>query len=231
MNSSEKASRIVIADDEEAIRQVLGNILGREYDVALASCGQEAIDLVMDRTPDLIVLDLAMPGMDGLEVCQRLRTWISTPILVLSVRSGDDDKISALDLGADDYLTKPFSTGELLARIRALLRRPWALPSSEPTLRADGLEIDFALRTVHRDGEEIKLTRTQFDLLACLARNANRVVPARMIAQAVWGPQHTDEGQVLRVHIAHLRRKIESHPSVPRYILTEPGIGYRFRLS
>jgi len=179
----------------------------------------------------MVILDLSMPGMGGLDACKELRAWYAGPILVLSVRSGDADKISALDLGADDYLTKPFSAGELLARVRALLRRASGVPASPPVISAGEIEIDIAQRRVTRAGEELDLTRTEFDILAYLAQNADRVVTSKMILEHVWGPEYGEDTQTLRVHISHLRRKIEPHPSVPRYILTEPGVGFRFALS
>ena len=216
-------------DDEEQIRRALRSILAaRRYDVVLAGTGEEGINMATRETPDLVVLDLALPDKSGMEICREMRTWLSAPILVLSVRGGEGDKIAALDAGADDYLTKPFSAGELLARIRALLRRSSGQPPSEPVIRAGELEIDIPRRRVYRNGEEIRLTRTEFDILAYLAQNASRVVTTRMILQQVWGPEYGNDTQTLRVHVGHLRKKIEPHPSVPRYVLTEPGVGYRF---
>jgi len=232
MSIPEKRARILVIDDEEQIRRALKSILSvRHYDVILASDGDEGLDLAIDRSPDLVILDLSLPGMSGLEVCRELRTWYNGPILVLSVRSGDADKIDALDFGADDYLTKPFSAGELLARIRALLRRASGVPATPPVISAGDLEIDIATRRVTRSGAEIELTRTEFDILAYLAQNADRVVTSKMILEQVWGPEYGEDTQTLRVHVSHLRKKIESHPSVPRYILTEPGVGFRFSTS
>jgi two-component system KDP operon response regulator KdpE len=196
--------------------------------VILASNGEEAIDRAIDLTPDLVVLDLSMPGLSGLEVCQELRSWLTAPILVLSVRGSDADKITALDAGADDYLTKPFSAGELLARIRALLRRPSLQTPSAPVIKVEDLEINLAQRRVTHAGKEIDLTKTEFDILAYLALNPDRVLTSKMILQQVWGPEYGDDTQTLRVHVSHLRKKIEPHPTVPRYILTEPGVGFRF---
>jgi len=231
MNIPEKHAKILVIDDEEQIRRALKSILSaRHYDVILAVDGDEGIDLAIDHTPDLIVLDLTLPGMSGLEVCRELRTWYNGPILVLSVRSGDPDKIDALDLGADDYLTKPFSAGELLARIRALLRRASGVPATPPVISAGDLEIDIAQRKVTRSGEEVELTKTEFDILAYLAQNANRVVTSKMLLEQVWGPEYGEDTQTLRVHISHLRKKVEPHPAVPRYILTEPGVGFRFSI-
>jgi two-component system, OmpR family, KDP operon response regulator KdpE len=229
MAAPEKPAKILVVDDEEQIRRALKSILSsRKYDVAIAENGEEALDLAIDNPPDLVILDLAMPGLSGFDVCRELRTWLNAPILVLSVKAGDADKIEALDLGADDYLTKPFSAGELLARIRALLRRAASLPGSSPVISLDDLEIDIAQRRVKRAGAEIDLTRTEFDILAYLAQNADCVVTAKMILEHVWGPEYAEDTQTLRVHVSHLRKKVEPHPSVPRYILTEPGVGFRF---
>ena len=225
----EKRSKILVIDDEEQIRRALKSILSaRHYDVILAPNGEEGLDLAIDNSPDLVILDLSMPDMTGFEVCQELRTWYNGPILVLSVRSSDADKISALDLGADDYLTKPFSAGELLARVRALLRRAAGLASPPPVISVGDIEIDIAHRRVTRSGQDVDLTKTEFEILAYLARNADCVVTSKMLLENVWGPEYGEDTQTLRVHISHLRKKIEPHPSVPRYILTEPGVGFRF---
>jgi len=229
MSAPEKTCRVLVVDDEEQIRRALRSILSaRKYDVTLAINGREAIDAAIDAPPDLIILDLMMPDIDGVAVCRELRTWYAGPILVLSVRAGDSDKITALDTGADDYLTKPFSAGELLARVRALIRRTAAPGAAAPVITAGELEIDIARRLVKRSGEEIELTRTEFDILACLAQNIDCVVTSRMILERVWGPEYGEDTQTLRVHISHLRKKVEPHPSVPRYIVTEPGVGFRF---
>lgn len=228
MGAPEKPTRVLVVDDEEQIRRALKSILSaRKYEVILAGCGDEALDMAIDFNPDLIILDLAMPGMSGVEVCRELRTWYAAPILVLSVRGSEADKITALDAGADDYLTKPFSAGELLARIRALLRRPAIQTAAAPIITIGDLEIDIPHRRVRRSEEEIDLTRTEFDILAYLAQNADLVVPSKMILEKVWGPEYGEDTQTLRVHISHLRKKVEPHPSVPRYILTEPGVGFR----
>lgn len=229
MSIPERPARILVVDDEDRIRRALKSILSaRHYDVVLAANGTDGIDLAIDCNPDLIILDIAMPDMSGLEVAEELRTWYTGPILVLSVRSGDADKIGALDLGADDYLTKPFSAGELLARVRALLRRAAGQITPQPVITAGDLEIDIARRRVTRSGEEVDLTKTEFDILAYLARNSDCVVTSRQVLENVWGPEYGEDTQTLRVHISHLRKKIEPHPSVPRYILTEPGVGFRF---
>lgn len=225
----ERAQRVLVIDDEVQIRRALNSVLtARHYEVDLAATAEEGIELTATRTPDIIVLDLSLPGMSGLEACRRLREWYHGPILILSVRNADDDKIAALDLGADDYLTKPFSTGELLARIRALLRRTQGADATVMEVRSGGLLIDFAKRTVTVDDKPVHLTRIEFDILAALARNAGRVVTSRMLLDQVWGPEYEGDTQALRVHVSHLRRKIESPGDVSRIILTEPGVGFRF---
>jgi two-component system KDP operon response regulator KdpE len=228
MGAPEKSAKILVVDDEEQIQRALKSILSTcKYEVVLASSGEEALDLAIDRSPDMIILDMSMPGMGGAEVCKELRTWYTGPILILSVRAGDSDKITALDTGADDYLTKPFSAGEFLARVRAQLRRSAQLVTPVPSMSIGDLEIDIAHRRVRRAEREIDLTRIEFDILAYLAQNPNCVVTSKMILEKVWGPEYGEDTQTLRVHISHLRRKIEPHPIVPHYILTEPGVGYR----
>jgi two-component system, OmpR family, KDP operon response regulator KdpE len=231
MTVPERPTRILVVDDEEQIRRALKSILStRGYHLEMAATAEEALLKAIDAPPDLVVLDLALPDRSGIEVCRELRSWMSAPILVLSVRANEADKIEALDEGADDYLTKPFSAGELLARIRALLRRAAALTSPPPVVTSGDLEIDIARRRVTRAGEEIALTPTEFDILAYLARNAGLVVTQRMILEQVWGPEWVKDAQTLRVHVSNLRKKIEPHPGGPRYIITEPGVGFRFSL-
>jgi len=226
--SPERPARILVIDDEAQIRRALRSILtARDYVVDLAETGEEGLAAAVDHQPDLVVLDLTLPGKSGLEVCSELRAWLGAPILVLSVRDSDADKIAALDLGADDYLTKPFSAGELLARIRALLRRAATGDVAPSDVTVGGLTIDFARRTVTVDGCDVRLTRTEFDILAQLARNVDRVVTSRMLLERVWGPEYVDDTQTLRVHISHLRRKIEPEGGVPHYVITEPGVGFR----
>jgi two-component system KDP operon response regulator KdpE len=230
MPAPEKPAKILVVDDEAQIRRALGSILStRGYQVTFASDGAEGLDLAIEQNPDMVILDLAMPGMEGLEVCRELRAWYTGSILVLSVRGSDADKIAALDTGADDYVTKPFSAGELLARVRALLRRAAGQTAAPPVVVVGDLEIDLAHRRVRRGGRQIELTRTEFDILAYLAQNADCVVTSKMILAKVWGPEYGEaqDTQTLRVHISHLRKKIEPHASVPRYILTEPGVGFR----
>jgi two-component system KDP operon response regulator KdpE len=224
----ERPTHVLVVDDEEQIRRALTSILrSRGYVLDLAASGQEALLHAIDNPPDLVVLDLALPDISGIEVCRELRTWMTAPILILSVRSNEADKIQALDEGADDYLTKPFSAGELLARIRALLRRAAALTSPPPVITVGDLEIDIARRRVTSGGRDVALTPTEFDILAFLARNAGLVVTQKMILEQVWGPEWAEDAQTLRVHVSHLRKKIEPAPGGPRYIITEPGVGFR----
>ena len=228
MSIPERPTHILVVDDEEQIRRALTSILrSRGYVLDIATTGQEALLHAIDSPPDLVVLDLGLPDIGGIEVCRELRTWMSAPILILSVRSNEADKIQALDEGADDYLTKPFSAGELLARIRALLRRAAALASPPPVIKVGELEIDIARRRVKSGGLDVTLTPTEFDILAFLARNAGLVVTQRMILEQVWGPEWIEDAQTLRVHVSHLRKKIEPTPGGPRYIVTEPGVGFR----
>jgi two-component system KDP operon response regulator KdpE len=229
MTVPERPTRILVVDDEEQIRRALKSILStRGYKLEMAETAEEALLKAIDAPPDLVILDLALPDRSGIEVCRELRTWMSAPILILSVRANEADKILALDEGADDYLTKPFSAGELLARIRALLRRAADLTSPAPVVTSGDLQIDIARRRVSVKGDDIALTPTEFDILAYLARNAGLVVTQRMILQQVWGPEWAEDAQTLRVHVSNLRKKIEPHPGGPRYIITEPGVGFRF---
>jgi two-component system KDP operon response regulator KdpE len=193
----------------------------------MAATGEDALLKAIDTPPDLVVLDLMLPDRSGIDVCRELRTWMTAPILILSVKANEADKILALDEGADDYLTKPFSAGELLARIRALLRRAAALTSPPPVVVAGELEVDVARRIVRRAGEEVALTPTEFDILACLARNADLVVTQRMILQEVWGPEWAEDAQTLRVHVSNLRKKLGRSSEGLQYIVTEPGVGFR----
>jgi two-component system KDP operon response regulator KdpE len=228
MTVPERPTRILVVDDEEQIRRALRSILStRGYALEMAATAEEALLKAIDTPPDLVILDLALPDRSGMEVCRDLRTWMTAPILILSVRANEADKIQALDEGADDYLTKPFSAGELLARIRALLRRAAALTSPPPVVTAGELVIDIARRRVTRAGEEVSLTPTEFDILAFLARNAGLVVTQRMILERVWGPEWAEDAQTLRVHVSNLRKKIELRPGGPRCIITEPGVGFR----
>ena len=227
---TETASILVVDDEPEIRRAVLGGLRAQGYEVRAAADGEEALRLASLAAPDLVILDLMMPGMDGLEVCRRLRAWSEVPILVLSARAQERQKVQALDEGADDYLTKPFGMDELTARIRAALRRHRrAQPANAPTFTVGDLVMDYARRLVFKGGQELKLTPHEYGILRYLTQNADRVVTHRQLLAAVWGPEDVEETQYLRVHVGHLRRKIEDIPARPRFIVTEPGVGYRFR--
>jgi len=224
------AAHILVIDDEPQILRALRTILtAREFRVSTAGTGEQGLALAAAEQPDLIILDLSLPDMDGVEVCRNLREWTQTPVVVLSVRDSEQDKVRALDIGADDYLTKPFSIDELLARIRVALRHSAPAPARQKTVvRAGPLEIDLVNLAVRRHGEEVKLTATEFRLLAYLAANAGRVLTHRSILAHVWDPADADHVEYLRVFIRQLRKKLEEDPEQPQYILNEPGVGYRF---
>jgi two-component system KDP operon response regulator KdpE len=225
----ERPTHILVVDDEEQIRRALRSILRtRNYLVSFAETGQEALVKAREKPPDMVILDLALPDISGLEVCHDLRSWSSVPILVLSVHSAEADKIAALDMGADDFLAKPFLAGELLARVRALLRRATAAVVSSPAIRFGDLTVDIARRVVTVHDQHVHLTPTEFDILALLAGNAGAVLTQGMILERVWGPEWVEDAQLLRVHMNNLRRKIGQVPGGARYIITEPGIGFRF---
>jgi len=229
---TEAVSILVVDDEPEIRRAVLGGLRAQGYEVRAAGDGEEALRLASLAAPDLVILDLMMPGMDGLEVCRRLRAWSDVPILVLSARAQERQKVQALDEGADDYLTKPFGMDELTARIRAALRRrSRAQPTDTPTFTAGDLTMEYARRLVFKNGQELKLTPHEYGILRYLTQNADRVVTHRQLLAAVWGPEDVEETQYLRVHVGHLRRKIEDVPARPRFLVTEPGVGYRFRTS
>jgi len=226
------APRILVVDDEPAIRRTLrANLVARGYDVTAVETGEEALASTLARAYDLVILDLMLPGLSGLDVCRDLRAQSAVPILVLSARGEERAKVRALDLGADDYLTKPFGMDELLARVRALLRRPpVALGSADAesgTLRAGDLAVDLARRQAWRGAAPLDLTPREFDVLAYLVRHAGKVATHRVLLADVWGPDYSSETQYLRVFINRLRRKIEPDPAHPTYIVTEPGVGYR----
>ena len=225
------ATTILVADDDlQMTRALRAGLEANGYTVFTAADGGEALRLCASDPPDIVLLDLVMPGMNGREFCRRYRVWSQTPIIVLSVQGEEQEKIAALDLGADDYLTKPFGLGELLARIRATLRRVQTIDSSAPTRRQiDDLVIDLGARQVTRGAQIIHLTPTEFDLLAYLVQHEGKVLTHRLLLTAVWGPEYIDQTPSLRVMITQLRKKIEQDPSRPRVIVTEPGVGYRFR--
>ena len=221
--------RILVVDDEIEIRRFLRASLGARGNTILeANCGQDALQMALDRRPDLTILDLGLPDVDGVEVTRRMREWSRMPIIILSVRNQEQDKIEALDAGADDYLTKPFGVGELLARIRVVMRRV-VTPDGDPVYRVGDLEVDVARHHVTVGGKEIALTPTEFDLLKVLAQYAGKVITHRQLIHQVWGTQYEDADRLLRVNIANLRKKIEVNPSKPDYLITELGVGYRLR--
>ena len=227
-----EAGTILVVDDEPEIRKaVSASLQAQGYEVQTAADGEEALRRAAAALPALIILDLMMPGMDGLETCRRLRAWTDVPILVLSARSQEPQKVRALDLGADDYLTKPFGMDELTARIRAALRRQRsARPADVPIFTAGALTVDYARRLAFKHGQELKLTPHEYEILRFMTQNAERVLTHRQVLAAVWGPEDVEETQYLRVHVSHLRQKIEDNPARPRFIVTEPGVGYRFRV-
>ena len=222
------ATRVLVVDDEPQIRRALGiNLKARGYDVDLAETGEAALDSAARHHPDVVVLDLGLPGIGGVEVIEGLRGWSQVPIIVLSVRESEAAKVAALDAGADDYVTKPFGMDELLARLRAALRR--AAPGEEAAIvETPDFTIDLAAKRVTREGEEVRLTPTEWHLVEVLVRNEGKLVAQRQLLQEVWGPQYHDETNYLRVFMAQVRRKLEPEPSNPRYFITEPGMGYRF---
>lgn len=224
-----KKIRILVADDEPKILMLVrANLEARGYEVHTARDGVEAVDTASLVSPDVVVLDVNMPRMDGIEACRRIREWGTMPIIILSIREDERDKVRALDEGADDYMTKPFGLEELLARIRVALRHSTGLVSTAPSLKAGDLEIDFANRMVRRSGKVLKLTKTEYELLAYLASNSGKVLTHRQILHSVWGPEYGEESEYVRVFIRQLRTKVEDNPSDPRFILTEPRVGYRF---
>jgi two-component system, OmpR family, KDP operon response regulator KdpE len=223
-------SRVLAVDDEPQILRTLAtNLRARGYEVDLAPTGEDALRLAADHRPDVVVLDLGLPGISGRDVIVGLRGWTAVPIIILSARDAETDKIAALDAGADDYVTKPFGMGELLARVRAALRRAApATATDEAVVATPHFTVDLAAKRVTRDGAEVRLTPTEWHLVEVLVRNAGTLVTQRQLLQQVWGPQYGDETNYLRVHLAHIRRKLEPEPARPRYFVTQSGIGYRF---
>ncbi|MBN1583430.1 MAG: response regulator [Anaerolineae bacterium] len=221
--------RVLVVDDERAIRRFLQAALDAHgYAVFEAASGEEAVRSVIADRPDLVILDLGLPDIEGIEVTRRLREWSTIPIIILSVREQEADKIGALDAGADDYLTKPFGIGELMARMRVVLRRV-AEPETSPVFQIGDLVVDLARRRVTVKGEEISLTPTEYDLLRVLVQHAGKVLIHRQLLRQVWGMGYESELHLLRVNVSNLRRKLEPDPTRPQYILTEPGVGYRLR--
>jgi two-component system KDP operon response regulator KdpE len=221
--------KILAVDDEpQIVRALRTSLTARDHEVITAPNGETALDVLASSPVDLVVLDLGLPGIDGIEVIRRLRSWSSVPVIVLSVREGQADKIAALDAGADDYVTKPFAMGELLARMRAVFRRIGVAEGELPVIRAGDLEIDLAKRLVSRGGHPIHLTPTELALLELLATNPGKLLTHRFLLQKVWGDAYREESHYLRVYVAGLRRKLEDDASAPSLILTEPGVGYRW---
>ena len=225
-----RKERILLVDDDVSIQRAVAPLLrSRGYEVDVVGTGVEAAGAVADQAPDLIVLDLGLPDLEGAEVCRRIRKQSKVPIIILSARSGEADKVAALDIGADDYVTKPFGAEELLARIRVALRRVADAEAPElERVQVGDLTIDYARRRVLRGDEEIRLTPKEFELLALLTRNADRVLTHRAILKAIWGANAVNQPEHLWVLIAQLRKKVEPDPSVPRYLISEPWVGYRF---
>lgn len=222
-------SRILIVDDELSIQRFLHTALDTgEFSLHQAENGHAALAAAVATRPDIILLDLGLPDMDGIEVIKRIREWSLVPIIVLSVRDREDDKVRALDAGADDYLTKPFGTSELLARIRAAIRRT-VQQAPEPVFTSGGLQVDLNLRRVTVSGSEVQLTPTEYDILRLFVTHAGKVLTHGQILKQVWGIAYLEQPHVLRVNISNLRRKIEIDPTRPRHIITEPGVGYRLR--
>jgi two-component system KDP operon response regulator KdpE len=228
-NRSKNLPRVLVVDDEKAIQRFLRNALGsEEFSVHIVGSGKEALTAAGAIRPDLIVLDLGLPDLEGMEVLRRLREWTQVPVIILSVREREDDKVTALDSGADDYVTKPFGIGELLARMRVALRK--SIPQGTvPVYRVEGLEVDLEHRRVVAQGKEVQLTPTEYDLLRLLIASAGKVLTHNQILRQIWGPAYLEQPHLLRVNISNLRRKIEPDPARPRYVLTELGVGYRLR--
>ncbi len=221
-------TRILVVDDEAQISRALAvNLTARGYEVDVASTGEKALDIAARRHPDAAIVDLGLPGISGLEVVRGLRGWSSMPIVVLSVLDAERTKVAALDAGADDYVTKPFGMDELLARLRAALRRASPV-GEEPVVDTEHFSVDLMTKQVRRDGEIVRLTPTEWHIVEVLVRNAGKLVGQTQLLKEVWGPKYEEETNYLRVFMAQIRRKLEPEPARPRYFITEPGMGYRF---
>jgi two-component system, OmpR family, KDP operon response regulator KdpE len=225
------AGKILVVDDDPQIRRVMkATLVAHSYEVIEARTGEDALDIAPRESPSLILLDMNMPGIGGLETCRVLRATSDVPVVILSVRNTEKDKVAALDAGADDYVTKPFGIEELLARIRAALRRsPLSADAGPHSFVSDDLEIDFSTRRVRAGGKDVRLTPKEFDLLRYLVSREGKPITHRELLQAIWGPDYGDEPEYLRVFVNQVRKKIEPNPAKPKYILTEPWIGYKFR--
>jgi two-component system, OmpR family, KDP operon response regulator KdpE len=227
---SKSGAHILVVDDEiEIVRALRRTLTAHGYRVFTASSGEEAVEVTSKRRPDLLLLDLLLPGMSGLEVCRRVRSESNVPIIVLSVEGAEHDKVEALDLGADDYVSKPFGMDEVLARVRVALRHvARAQDGTQANFRAGPLEVDFALRRVQLDGQDVQLTPTEYDLLKVFIAHRGKILTRQMLLKEIWGPETHARTHSLHVYVAQLRRKIEPTPEDPRFILTIPGVGYRF---
>jgi two-component system, OmpR family, KDP operon response regulator KdpE len=221
--------RVLIVDDERPIRRFLNTFLGNQYTVLEAATGQDALQASVKARPDALILDLGLPDIDGIEVTRRLREWTQVPIIIISVSDNEKEKIAAFDAGADDFLVKPFSIGELMARLRVALRRN-SNPDSEPVYRLGSLSVDLTRRLVSLDGHYVSLTPTEYDVLRALIRSSGKVLTHQQIIHLVWGSSFEADSHLLRVNISNIRRKIESDPLRPHYLLTEPGVGYRLMM-
>jgi two-component system KDP operon response regulator KdpE len=222
-------TRVLVIDDEPSILRALRiNLTARNYEVSTASDGTSGLAAVSRERPDAVILDLGLPDMDGTQVIHGVRGWSATPIIVLSVWGAEHQKVAALDAGADDYVTKPFGMDELLARLRAAVRRAVPAPD-EPVVTTQDFTVDLAAKRVTKDGTDVRLTPTEWQLLEILVRNRGRLITQKQLLRDVWGPSYGSESNYLRVYVAQLRRKLEPEPSRPRYLLTEPGMGYRFQ--
>jgi len=224
-------SRVLVVDDEPGLRRALSiNLSARGWDVVVAADGATALELAAETRPDVVLLDLGLPDLDGIDVIAGLRAWSAVPVIVLTARTSSADAVDALDAGADDFVTKPFAMDVLLARLRAAVRRGAPAETAPGVLDVDGLRIDLARHTVSRDGEAVKLTPTEWHLLQVLVTNAGRLVTQTQLLKEVWGPAYGRETNYLRVYVGQLRRKLEEVPAAPRHLITEPGVGYRFEL-
>ena len=224
-------TRILVVDDDVQIVRALDiNLRAHGYEVVMAATGEAALTSAAAATPDLVIVDLGLPGLDGIDVIRGLRGWTTVPIIVVSAREGDTSKVAALDAGADDYVTKPFSITELLARVRASLRRHQPV-ADDPIVETSDFVVDFVSRRVTRNGAAVHLTPTEWSIVEYLVRHPGRLVTQRQLLQRLWGPQYESETNYLRAHMAAIRRKLEPTPGQPRYFLTDPGVGYRFEAS
>jgi len=227
---TKSAIRVLVVDDDRAIRRFLRTSLtAHSYEVFEAETGQQALQSVVGHRPDVIILDLGLPDLDGIQVTRQLREWTKTPIVILSVREREEDKIAALDAGADDYLTKPFGVGELMARLRVAIRHAMSQIDETAVFAVGDLTVDLASRVVKVVGEEVQLTPTEYALLQVFIRHAGKVLTHQQLLREVWGPGYEQDRHLLRVNISNLRSKLEQEPARPQYIITEPGIGYRLR--